>query len=114
MSRYTEKITATEPLPPAWYQDLDKQNVTIYSYIMSKHEKLLNKASNNPAGLSFSEFETLMTRCGWAKDHQSGSHQIWYSSKGHRISIQNKGGKAKGYQVKQFLTYYMNEQDTNG
>lgn len=76
---------------------------------MSKHEKLLIKAFNNPSGLSFSEFETLMKRCGWVIDHQTGSHQIWYSPKGYRISVQNKGGKAKGYQVKQFLTCYKEE-----
>lgn len=76
---------------------------------MSRHEKLLKMASNNPAGLSFSEFETLMKRCCWLKDHQAGSHQIWYSPKGYRITVQNKKGKAKGYQVKQFLTRYKEE-----
>ncbi len=70
---------------------------------MSKSEKLLLKAKNNPDGLSFAEFQTLMERCGWTIDHQSGSHQIWYSPRSHRISVQNRSGKAKGYQVKQFL-----------
>lgn len=76
---------------------------------MSRHEKLLRKAFNNPRDLNFSEFETLMKRCGWTLDHQTGSHQIWYSSKGNRISVQNNDGKAKGYQVKQFLMYYKEE-----
>lgn len=67
---------------------------------MSKHEKLLSKAFNNPLGLSFSEFETLLQRCNWIRDHQTGSHQIWYSPQKFRISVQNKGGKAKSYQVK--------------
>lgn len=70
---------------------------------MSKSEKLLNKAKNNPDGLSFYEFQILMSRNGWNMDHQSGSHQIWYSGTGYRISVQNRAGKAKGYQVKQFL-----------
>jgi len=70
---------------------------------MSKHDKLLQKARNNHDGLSFKEFQTLMSRCRWVVDHQSGSHQIWYSPKGYRISVQNRNGKAKGYQVKQFL-----------
>ena len=74
---------------------------------MSKNEKLLKKAINNPAGLSFSEFETLMLRCGWVLDHQTGSHQIWYSPGGARISVQNKKGNAKEYQVKQFLDIYL-------
>ncbi len=77
---------------------------------MSKHEKLLFKAKNNVDGLSFKEFQTLMIRCGWVMDHQSGSHQIWYSPKAQRISIQNRLGAAKGYQVKQFLL--MREEET--
>jgi len=61
------------------------------------------KSKNNPDGLSFTDFQTMMLHCGWVKDHQSGSHQIWYSPKLYRISIQNRNGQAKGYQVKQFL-----------
>lgn len=79
---------------------------------MSKKEKLLTKAINNPEGLSFTDFQTLMSHCGWEQDHQSGSHQIWYSPKGYRISVQNRNGKAKGYQVKQFLLR-LQEEDKN-
>lgn len=84
-------------------KDVDSAYVTAYSYTMTRDEKLLNKAKNNPSGLSFNDFQTLMSRYGWIKDHQSGSHQIWYSPKKQRISVQNKQGKAKGYQVKQFI-----------
>lgn len=76
---------------------------------MSKKEKLLLQAINNPQGLSFDDFKTLLSRCGWIDDHQTGSHSIWYSPKRFRLSIQNKGGMAKGYQVKQFLTQYDEE-----
>lgn len=70
---------------------------------MSKQNKALEKAINNPDGLSFEEFQMMMKRSGWIMDHQKGSHQIWYSPKKYRISVQNRNGKAKGYQVKQFL-----------
>lgn len=70
---------------------------------MGKKEKLLIKARNNPAGLSFDELCNLMASFGWIEDRQKGSHQIWYSPKKHRISVQNRKGKAKEYQVKQFL-----------
>ena len=71
---------------------------------MTKSEKLLAKAENNPRGLSFSEFQTLLRQSGWVADHQKGSHQIWYSPTRFRLPIQRGGsGKAKGYQVKQFL-----------
>jgi len=67
-------------------------------------KKLLDKAKNNPSGLSMDDFCSLMKHQGWVLDHQRGSHQIWYSPKSFRISVQNRNGKAKGYQVKQFLS----------
>lgn len=76
---------------------------------MSKHNKLLTKARNHPEGLSFNEFKTLMSRCGWSHDHQTGSHEIWYSPQSFRLSIQKRAGKAKAYQVKQFLAQYEQE-----
>ena len=70
---------------------------------MTKSEKLLNKAQENPNGLRFSELETLMQQSGWKLDHQKGSHRVWLSNSGVRLPVQNNNGKAKGYQVKQFL-----------
>ncbi len=70
---------------------------------MTQKEKLLLRAINNPNDLSFEDFKTLLKQSGWILDHQTGSHQIWYSSKGCRLSVQNNKGKAKSYQVKQFL-----------
>lgn len=80
---------------------------------MGKHEKLLNKASNNPQGLSFNDFRTLLSQCGWIEDHQTGSHSIWYSPTFFRVSIQNKKGMAKSYQVKQFLAQFEKEENDN-
>jgi len=76
---------------------------------MTKYQKLLKQARNNPKGLSFDDFKTLLNRCSWTEDHQTGSHVIWYSPAGFRLSIQNKNGMAKGYQVKQFLAQYDEE-----
>ena len=74
---------------------------------MTKREKLLIRAMSNPKGLSFSEFQTLLRQTGWTLDHQKGSHQIWYSPTGYRLSVQEgRSGKAKGYQVEQFLRQY--------
>lgn len=80
---------------------------------MSQYQKLLSKAKRNPIGLSFAEFQTLMTQCGWIKDRQRGSHQIWYSPKGERLSVQTRSGMAKGYQVLQFLSFTKEETDEN-
>ena len=74
---------------------------------MTRREKLLACAMNNANDLSFGEFQTLLRQAGWTFDHQKGSHQIWYSPKRSRLPIQKaKNGKAKGYQVEQFLAQY--------
>jgi hypothetical protein len=70
---------------------------------MTQKEKLLKKAKNNPVDLSFEELRLLLKQAEWTLHHQTGSHQIWYSPKGCRLSIQDKRGKVKAYQVKQFL-----------
>ncbi len=89
---------------------LDFLVVTGYSYIMPQ-KKLLAKARNNPNGLRFRELETLLQQCGWTFQRQKGSHRYWYSPQKYRISIQPKDGKAKGYQVRQFLKRYDEEAD---
>jgi len=79
---------------------------------MTKREKLLKRAMNNPKDLSFGEFQTLLRQAGWIFDHQKGSHQIWYSPDRRRLPIQEaKNGKAKGYQVEQFLTQYQESEN---
>jgi len=78
-----------------------------YGYLMTKREKLLARAMNNPKDLSFGEFQTLLRQAGWIFDHQKGSHRIWYSPKRYRLPVQEGGSeKAKGYQVEQFLLRY--------
>jgi len=74
-----------------------------------RREKLLEKARRNPRGLRFEEFEALLRQCGWTKDRQSGSHRIWYSPSGFRLSVQPRGDMAKGYQVEQFLGQHEKE-----
>ena len=47
---------------------------------------------------------------GWTFKRQRGSHRLWYSPTGHRLSIQEgRDGKAKGYQVEQFITQLESE-----
>jgi predicted RNA binding protein YcfA (HicA-like mRNA interferase family) len=79
---------------------------------VDKLAKLLEAARNNPDGLSFKEFEALLKQARWMFDRQKGSHQIWYSPKNSLLSIHPRGGRAKGYQVKQFLEAY--DRESNG
>lgn len=79
---------------------------------MGRKEKLLDKVLRNPQGLSFDEFETLLSLCEWKFKRQRGSHRFWYSPFNYRLSVQaKKDGKAKLYQVKQFLKQYKQEQE---
>jgi predicted RNA binding protein YcfA (HicA-like mRNA interferase family) len=81
---------------------------------MNRRDKLLERALNNPKGLSFEDFQHLLRVSEWEFAHQRGSHQIWYSPCGYRLVIQEaRGGKAKGYQVEQFLTQFKME-NSNG
>ena len=75
---------------------------------------LLDKATRNPKGLRFNEFENLLKQSGWTFDRQRSSHRIWYSPKGARLSIQPKGNLAKAYQVRQFLQRYEEELSDGG
>ena len=79
---------------------------------MTKREKLLARAMSNPKRLSFGEFQTLLRQAGWTFDHQKGSHRIWYSPTGYRLPTQEgRSGKAKGYQVEQFLNQHKVENE---
>ena len=77
---------------------------------MTRHAKLLEAALKNPKGLRFDDFEALLMQCGWTLDRQSGSHRVWYSSRGARLPVQEgRDGKAKPYQVRQFLAIHQRE-----
>lgn len=80
---------------------------------MSRKNKLLQKAINNPDDLLFSDLETLLKQLEWVFKRQSGSHAIWQSPKGDRLVIQNNNGKAKGYQVKQLINKLNTEELQN-
>ena len=70
---------------------------------MDRH-KLLAKILNNPRNVNFADFCNLIESFGFELDRISGSHHI-YKRAGIRqlINVQNVGGTAKPYQVKQFL-----------
>lgn len=70
---------------------------------MTTAEKLLEKAMRSPQNLTFKEFETLLAQHGYIKERQTSSHTMWHASGLPRICIQNNAGKAKVYQVREFL-----------
>ncbi|MFI5351650.1 MAG: type II toxin-antitoxin system HicA family toxin [Candidatus Binatales bacterium] len=76
---------------------------------MREFGKLLTRARENAAGLSFKEFEKLMQLARWQFRRQKGSHRLWYSPGGYRLPVQATGRNAKSYQVRQFLAQYDRE-----
>ena len=72
---------------------------------MASKRKLFLKALNNPAGLRFAEFATLIEAFGFAFRRQRGSHRIYSRADvGERVNFQSwSDGKAKVAQVQEFL-----------
>ena len=69
-----------------------------------KLRKLLLKAMNAPQNLRFAELITLAESFGYRLDRVRGSHHILVHPQADRpLNVQEAGGKAKPYQVKQFL-----------
>ena len=80
---------------------------------MTQKDKLRQNAINHPGGLTFAEFETLLSQAGWRMKRQSGSHRLWCSPAGFRIPVQpGRDGKAKAYQVEQFLRQWADESES--
>ena len=71
---------------------------------MSKRDKLLLAARNNPGNLRFAELRRLAEDHGFVFARQSGSHAV-YKRPGHIgvMTFQDDRGKAKGYQVRQLI-----------
>jgi predicted RNA binding protein YcfA (HicA-like mRNA interferase family) len=69
-----------------------------------KAAKLLLKAIHSPQNLRFAELKSLAECFGYRLDRINGSHHIFVHTQAERpLNVQNAGGKAKPYQVRQFL-----------
>ena len=71
-------------------------NKKVYEAVMS------GKSDNN---INYTDFQNLIINLGFNFKRQNGSHGIYHNKKiKERMNIQNDGGKAKAYQVKQLRT----------
>ena len=67
-------------------------------------KKLLAKMQNNSENVRFGEFVTLIEAFDFKYTRGEGSHEIYKRADVPGIvNIQNENGKAKSYQVEQFL-----------
>jgi predicted RNA binding protein YcfA (HicA-like mRNA interferase family) len=70
---------------------------------MSKR-KLLRKALNSPKNLAFNDMVSLVEAFGFRLDRVRGSHHIYnHPEVAELVNLQDDDGKAKPYQVRQFL-----------
>lgn len=66
--------------------------------------KLLDKALSNPRNLRFREMVALVEAFGFRLARINGSHHIFsHPGVSELVNIQNVGGSAKPYQIRQFL-----------
>jgi len=71
---------------------------------MSKKQKLLRQILNNLQNVSFKDMVSLVEAFGFTLSRVNGSHHIYTRPEiAKLVNIQNVKGKAKAYQVKQFL-----------
>ena len=66
--------------------------------------KLLRRALSGPQNFSFRDMITLVEAFGFRLDRVNGSHHIFSHAKlTELVNIQDAGGQAKPYQIRQFL-----------
>jgi len=71
---------------------------------MTKKQKLIQKLLSSSKNIRFSEAQTAIEAFGFQLTRISGSHHIYtHPDVPELINLQNVGGKAKPYQIKQFL-----------
>lgn len=71
---------------------------------MSRKLKLLDKVLAGAHNIRFAEICRLAEAFGYRLDRVSGSHHIYEHPRADRpLNLQNVAGKAKSYQVRQFL-----------
>lgn len=69
-----------------------------------KKEKLLKKILSSPENVRFGDLVSLAEAYGFRLTRVSGSHHIFnHPDKAELLNLQNYKGKAKPYQIRQFL-----------
>ena len=73
---------------------------------MTRRDKLIRKAVENPGGLTFIELVRLVGYFGYRQVRQAGNHRIFSRGPSHRrFNFQDNHGRAHVAQVKEFLAH---------
>ena len=71
---------------------------------MTRRQKLIEKARNNPAGMRFQDLCLLAEHLGFYRRGGKGSHVVYERDGVEEIlTFQDRKGMAKPYQVRQLL-----------
>jgi predicted RNA binding protein YcfA (HicA-like mRNA interferase family) len=72
---------------------------------MSKKQKILKQILSGSKNISFNDIVTVVESFGFTLSRVNGSHHIFVHPKiPELVNLQNAKGKAKTYQIRQFLT----------
>ena len=69
-----------------------------------KNKALLARIATKKQNVRFSDFVRLVEAMGFILDRQKGSHYSYRHACGAVLTLQEKGGQAKPYQISQFLS----------
>jgi hypothetical protein len=73
---------------------------------LTRRDKLIHKALDNPGGLTFAELVRLAGYFGYRQVRKAGSHRIFSRGRGsRRFNFQDHHGRAPIAQVKEFLAH---------
>ena len=83
---------------------------------MGKKQKILKQILSGSKNINFNDIVTLVEAFGFTLSRVNGSHHIFIHPQiPELVNIQNAKGKAKPYQIRQFLTivekYNLNLED---
>jgi predicted RNA binding protein YcfA (HicA-like mRNA interferase family) len=72
---------------------------------MTKRKKLFQKLLNSSQNIAFTDLVSVVESFGFRLVRVSGSHHIFqHPNLAEQLNLQNQKGKAKPYQIRQFLT----------
>ena len=72
---------------------------------MGKKQKILKQILSGSKNISFNDIITVVEAFGFTLSRVNGSHHIFIHPKvPELVNLQNAKGKAKPYQIRQFLT----------
>lgn len=75
-----------------------------------KRDQLREKVFNSRFdGCSFTDFQRLIEAYGFEYSHKTGSHMYYHHPTIGKLDVQARKGKAKWYQIEQFIDRTKNE-----